>query len=127
MGFEVAVNRKLLNRILVEERMDPSRAKRITLNFAHSRERLWKHRVWHFLLIGDPIFRKVAGSWLEDKETATVYTDRCRNRKEISRFTAHELGHALDEARPSYFWPTILLWLLYLVLVTTAAVYIFDR
>src|SRR3972149_11377076 len=115
MVFDVAVNRKLLNRILVEERMDPSRAKRITLNFAHSRERSWKQKLWHFLLTGDLIFRNVAGSWSEDKETATVYTDRCRNREEVSRITAHELGHALDGARPSYFWPTILLWLLYLV------------
>ncbi|OGC38448.1 hypothetical protein A2V54_03675 [candidate division WWE3 bacterium RBG_19FT_COMBO_53_11] len=127
MVLEVVVNRKLLNRILVEEGMDHSRAKRIKLNFAHSRERSWKQKLWHFLLIGDPIFRKVAGSWSEDQEIAAVLTDRCRNRKEVSRIIAHELGHALDEAKPPYFWSTILLWLIYLVLVSAAAVYVFGR
>lgn len=122
MVLEVSVNRNLLNQIMVEEGMDPSRAERIKIRFIRYRQSSTKTKIWIFLLLGGP----AAGYWVEDLETATVATDQPKSVTELSKTLAHELGHALDEAKSSYFWPTIGTWLFSLIILVGGTLGIFG-
>lgn len=119
---KVVLNRPLLNRILVEEGMDPSRAERIKIAFIRSRQSPTKTKIWFFLLFGGP----AAGYWSEGLETATVATDQHKSPEELAKTLAHELGHAIDKAKSSYFWPTIGTWLLSLFILVGGTIGIFG-
>lgn len=123
MGFEVIVNRNLLNQILVEEGMDPERAQRISIQFLESRERTRKQKLFDFLLFGE----SAGGYWIEDQETAVVFTNQLRSAKRVSEVLAHELGHAIDRAKSSYFWPVIRAWAVYLLLLIGGTAWHFGR
>jgi len=123
LGFEVIVNRNLLNQILVEEGMDPERAQRISIRFLESRERTRKQKLFDFLLFGD----SAGGYWIEDQETAVVFTNQLRSSERVSEVLAHELGHAIDKAKSSYFWPVIRAWVGYLALLTGGTAWHFGR
>jgi len=123
LGFEVVVNRNLLNQILVEEGMDLERAQRINIRFLESRERTRKQKLFDFLLFGD----SAGGYWIEDQETAVVFTNQLRSAERVSEVLAHELGHAIDKAKSSYFWPVIISWVAYLALLIGGTAWHFGR
>lgn len=120
MGFEVVVNRNLLNQILVEEGMDPERVQRIRIRFIHSQERTRKQKLSDFMLLGG----SAGGYWIEDQETAVVITNQLRSAERVLEVLAHELGHGIDKARASYFLPVKVAWGFYLAALAGSAVWL---